>query len=110
MITRGIVVTALVSCAALAGCTIYGPHQIAASNRPTTAAGATNTFVRGESCQPILFGIPLSDGNTVRAALDDAKKRAGTNTLTDITVDRKVFFLLIYARQCTIVQGVPVAG
>ncbi len=94
---------------AFAGCTVYGPLQMAESNRPVTAKslGSETKAVKGESCQDFLLGIPLGKGNTLREALDAAKSSAGSSTLTDVSVDVSVFFALVYASQCTIVHGVP---
>jgi hypothetical protein len=94
----------------LVGCTYYAPVQIVASNRPVTDVSNVKPRVAGQNCQHYLFGIPLGEGNTARLALDDAKRKAGTDVLTDITMDVKSFSIIIYGRACTIVQGAPVAG
>ena len=91
---------------ATAGCSYYRPIQILAANQPGAVKGS-GRLVEGRSCQGrLLMIIPLGKGNLAREALDEAKAAAGTDTLTDVTVDgRDLIFLPFYMSSCTIVHG-----
>ena len=90
-----------------AACTYYTPLQIASENRPGSVAQSNGRMVEGRSCQHFLLGFQLNSGNTVRAALDQAKSNAGTPALTDLTVDVARTRGLLWSRNCTIVHGLP---
>jgi len=93
----------------LAGC--YAPVQMTASNRPVTELKTLGKRVDGWSCQYHLFGaLPVSGGNTIRAAIEDAKEKAKADTLVEVTVDRRNAWFLLASSSCTLVSGVPVHG
>ena len=97
--------------AAIAVSACHSPLQIAAANRPIREAKSLGTRVEGESCQWFLLGVlPVSGGNTVRAAVDAAKRKAGAETLVELTVDERSLWLALIGNHCTLVSGVPVHG
>jgi hypothetical protein len=89
------------------GCTAYYPVQIVSENRPGAVPQSGARMVEGRSCQHFLFWIRVNSGNTARQALDRAKEAAGTDTLTDVTVDSSRTSGLIWSRNCTIVHAHP---
>lgn len=94
----------------LHGCVAYRPLLLSPSNRPTDVVERSASTVEGWSCQYTLFGISLGAGNTLREALDEAKRNAGTQLLTDITVDMRFALYVVVTSSCTVVRGVPVRG
>jgi hypothetical protein len=97
---------------ALAGCA-HTPGGIAASTIPLEPGGYTvvREDVRGSDCQIALFGlIPVSGGNTTRAALHSALSRApGATALVNVTSDAYSQFWILWSNTCTEVRGTAVS-
>jgi hypothetical protein len=89
------------------GCTSYYPLQIASESRPGAVPRNGAQMVEGRSCQNFVLGLRVNSGNTARAALDQAKQAAGSEALTDVTMDSSRTSGLLWSQNCTIVHGVP---
>lgn len=96
--------TALCACAA-AGCASM-PVALAPSSSPA-APGVLGTIpTRGVNCQFFFLGlIPMTHSIDTQAALDEAKKRADVDVLTDVTVDFIASYYIIVSDNCVRVQG-----
>lgn len=96
----------LALCASVAvGCTSM-PVALAPSSSPA-APGVRGTIpARGINCQFFLFGlIPVTHSIDTQAALDEAKKRADVDLLTDVTVDFVASYYILVSDNCVRVQG-----
>ncbi len=100
-------------CLASAGCARY-PGGIAPSNIPLTPGSYTPLGpVVGEDCKVDLLGIiPVSGGNDLSQALEEAKKKnpaALGGALIEITVDRNSKFFILWSQICTVVKATAVS-
>lgn len=98
---RVLVATALL----LSGCGAM-PVAIAPSSSPV-APGTMGTIpAYGSNCQFFLLGlIPVTQSIDSQAALDQAKRDAGVDVLTDVTVDFGGGYYILFSTNCVRVQG-----
>ena len=90
---------------ALSGCASV-PVALAPSSSPA-APGVRGTIpARGVNCQFFLLGlIPVTHSIDTQAALDEAKRTADVDVLTDVTVDFIASYYIIVSDNCVRVQG-----
>ena len=104
---RGFLATMFMAlCAGAAvGCASM-PVALAPSSSPA-APGVRGTIpARGVNCQFFLLGlIPMTHSIDTQAALDEAKKKADVDVLTDVTVDFIASYYIIVSDNCVRVQG-----
>ena len=91
--------TAAVGCASM-------PVALAPSSS-LAAPGVRGTIpARGVNCQFFLLGlIPITHSIDTQAALDEAKRKADADVLTDVTVDFIASYYIIVSDNCVRVQG-----
>jgi hypothetical protein len=93
-----------------AGC-FHHPGGIAPSTKPLAPNGYTVLGkVEGRDCVYHILGIiPVTDGNELKDAVDDAmKKKVYADALVDVTVDAYWQFFILFSRGCTQVYGTAV--
>lgn len=94
----------------LSGCAYY-PVAMESSTVPL-APGSYTTLgdVHGEDCAYyILILIPVTNGNELHLALDDAMRhKPMADALVSVTVDYSVEWYVVFRRACTRVHGVAV--
>ncbi len=96
----------MIAALALSGCASM-PGGIASSNtplhsRPYTVVGPTSG---SDSHYAILGIIPVTSGNSLKAAVAEAKGRVGADALIDITVDSYTQFWILFTRTVTEVDA-----
>jgi hypothetical protein len=109
--STGLMAGALLSVAfGIAGC-FHHPGGIAPSTKPLNQNGYTVLGkVEGRDCVYHILGlIPVTDGNELKDAVQDAmKKKPYADALTDVTVDAYWQFFILFSRGCTQVYGTAV--
>ena len=83
------------------------PGGVAASNTPLHAKPYTviGTAEGTDSRYAILGIIPVTDGNSLRDAVKDAKGQVGADALIDITVDSYTQWWILFTRTVTKVDA-----
>jgi hypothetical protein len=93
----------------LLGCSSsHGPELIASTS--PLAPGVRGTVpASGSDCQTFLLGLlPLTTSPNTQDALSMAKKSAGAEVLTDVTVDENSFYWILLSHRCIRVRGLGV--
>lgn len=93
-----------------AGC-MHRPGGIAPSTKPLAPGGYTELGkVRGQDCVYQILGlIPITGGNEMRNAVDDAlRMKPLADALVEVTVDGYYQHFILFSRACTQVYGIAV--
>lgn len=106
MIRKALPALAVLALAATVGC-LRTPGGVAPSNTPL---GNKTYKVIGEAygsdTQVSLLGIiPVAGPNSMQAAIEDAKKKAGADALIDVTVEGVGKYFVLFSTYTTEVHG-----
>lgn len=89
----------------LAGCGARST-TIVASTSPVPNGVRGTIPARGSDCQYFLLGlIPLSNSPDTQDALEEAKKSADVDVLTDVTIDQGGIYAILFSTDCVRVRG-----
>ncbi len=99
----------LVVAMALGGC-IRSPIAMMTSSKPVAPGSYTELgSVEETDCLWYLFQvIPISSGNNMQDALNDATRQKNADALIQVTAETYYQNFLVVSRYCTIIQGVAV--
>lgn len=91
------------------GC-IRSPIAMMASTKPLAQGGYTEIGpVEETDCLWYLFSfIPITTGNNMQGAMNDAIKRMGGDALIQVTAETYYQNFIVVSRYCTIIQGIAV--
>jgi hypothetical protein len=97
------------ACVLLTGCATT-PGGIAASSTPLEGrAYVTLGRTAATDSRICLFGIiPISSGNSMRAAVDEAARNKGGDALIDVTVEGSHQYWILFSRDITRVEGIAI--
>jgi hypothetical protein len=85
------------------------PSSIITSTSPLPPGVRGTIPARGSDCQYYLLGIlPITTSPSSSAALEDAKRDANVDVLTDVTVDHNAGYYILFGNQCVRVDGMGV--
>jgi len=92
-----------------AGCSRI-PGGVAPSTIPLEQGGYTIIGpTAGSDCKVNLLGlIPVSGGNSVREAIDEARNKQKADALIDISIDAVSKFFILWSETCTEVHATAV--
>lgn len=96
----------------LSGCNLanhgsFHPQSYLAEDKGGEESRVSLGQVEGKSCQTsALYFIPLGEAASTDSAINDAKSKiTGTEFLTDISIDDKLWVELGYSVQCILVNA-----
>ncbi len=82
------------------------PVAIAPSTSPLPPNTRGSIPAYGSNCQYLLLGlIPISGSLNTQDALDEAKRSAQSDVLTDVTVEHGYAYYLLFSTHCVRVEG-----
>ena len=93
----------------VAGC-VGVPVTLSPSSSPLPPGTRGSVPAYGSNCQFYLLGlIPVTQSLNTQAALDEAKRMANVDVLTDVTVDFFGGYYILFSNNCVRVEGKGVA-
>ena len=104
-----LMLTAVLMFVVMSGCA-HMPGGIAASTTPIgNRAYRVVGTARGTDSYVMLFGfIPIKGSNSVRGAINSAKRQHAADALIEVTVDTYSQFWFILTRQVIMVEGLAI--